>query len=108
MAASHNPVNRPRSSRRPPPVPNLHAPVEKLLYSRKDAAYALSVSLRSVDTMISNKILTTRRFGGRVLIPAQDVRRVVQRVMRCDMLEGSAARPFAEKGPDHAQDQGSL
>lgn len=68
-------------------------PVEKLLYSRKDVAYALSISLRSVDTMISNQVLVTRRFGGRVMIPAADVRRLAERIIRCDMLSGSSSSP---------------
>lgn len=63
--------------------------VEKLLYSREDVAFALSISLRSVDTMIANQVLVTRRFGRRVMIAAADVKRIADRIIRCDMLEGS-------------------
>lgn len=42
---------------------------ERMLYTRKDAAFQLSISLRSLDYAIANKKLNTRKFGGRVLIP---------------------------------------
>lgn len=41
----------------------------RLLYTRKDAAYQLSISVRSLDSLIANKRLETRRIGNRVLIP---------------------------------------
>jgi hypothetical protein len=49
--------------------------VEKLLYSRKDAAFALSLSMRSIDYLIAGKHLLTRRIGNRILIPADEIRR---------------------------------
>lgn len=49
--------------------------VEKLLYSRADTAVALSISVRSVDYLISVGKLSTRRVGRKTLIPAGDVRR---------------------------------
>jgi excisionase family DNA binding protein len=49
--------------------------VEKLLYSRRDAAEALSLSIRSVDYLITAGRLTARRVGGKILIPASVVRR---------------------------------
>lgn len=42
---------------------------ERMLYTRKDAAFQLSISLRSLDYAIANKLLNTRRKGRRVLIP---------------------------------------
>jgi excisionase family DNA binding protein len=51
------------------------AAAEKLLYSKADAAYALSLSKRSIDYLISGKKLEARRIGNRVLIPAESVRR---------------------------------
>ena len=48
---------------------------DKLLLSRQEAAALLSISQRSLDYLIANKILTTRRIGSRVLIPAQDLQR---------------------------------
>ncbi len=49
--------------------------VEKLLYSRADAAVALSISIRSVDYLISVGKLSIRRIGRKTLIPVGDVRR---------------------------------
>jgi hypothetical protein len=49
--------------------------VEKLLYSRRDTAEALSLSVRSVDYLITTGRLTMRRVGGKILIPASAVRR---------------------------------
>jgi hypothetical protein len=49
--------------------------VEKLLYSRRDTAEALSLSIRSVDYLITTGRLTARRVGGKILIPVSAVRR---------------------------------
>ena len=42
--------------------------VTRLLYDRKHAAQMLSISVRSLDYLISNKKLQTRRIGKRILI----------------------------------------
>jgi excisionase family DNA binding protein len=49
--------------------------VEKLLYSRRDTAEALSLSIRSIDYLITTGRLPARRVGGKILIPASAVRR---------------------------------
>lgn len=49
--------------------------VEKFLYSKAEAAYALGVSKRSIEYLISGQQLETRRIGSRVLIPADALRR---------------------------------
>ena len=49
--------------------------VEKLLYSRRDTAEALCLSIRSVDYLITTGRLSTRRIGGKILIPTSAVRR---------------------------------
>ena len=49
--------------------------VEKLLYSRRDTAEALCLSIRSVDYLITTGRLSTRRIGGKIHIPATAVRR---------------------------------
>jgi excisionase family DNA binding protein len=59
-------------------VPN----VEKLLYSRREAAFALGLSVRSIDYMVAEKILRTIRFGRKVLIPVSDVKKAAQRGYR--------------------------
>jgi excisionase family DNA binding protein len=48
---------------------------DKLLLSRQEAAALLSISQRSLDYLIANKVLMTRRIGSRVLIPAHDLHR---------------------------------
>ena len=42
--------------------------IEKFLYSRKEAAHALGISVRSLDYLIAGKQLDTRRIGKKVLI----------------------------------------
>jgi excisionase family DNA binding protein len=74
--------------------------VEKLLYSRKDAAYALSLSLRTIDGLIANRVLQPRRHGGRVLIPAAEVKQYAARIVRCDILDPNA--PAQPKANVHA------
>lgn len=40
-----------------------------LLYDRKRAARALSISIRALDYLIARKQLATRRIGKKVMIP---------------------------------------
>jgi Helix-turn-helix domain len=42
--------------------------MEKFLYSRKEAAHALGISVRSLDYLIAGKQLDTRRIGKKVLV----------------------------------------
>ncbi len=46
-----------------------------LLYDRKTAAYMLSISIRGLDYLISRGEIKTRRIGGKVLIPASELKR---------------------------------
>ncbi len=48
--------------------------VDKLLYDRKSAAYALSISIRALDYLIAHKEIKIRRIGGKVLIPAAELK----------------------------------
>jgi hypothetical protein len=41
----------------------------RLLYDRKTAARMLSISIRSLDYLIADRKLETRRIGKKVLIP---------------------------------------
>lgn len=43
--------------------------VQRLLHPRKEAAWLVGLSIRSLDYLIANKQLLTRRIGGRILIP---------------------------------------
>jgi excisionase family DNA binding protein len=63
--------------------------VGKLLYTRREAAFALGLSVRSVDYLVAKKELSVRRIGGRVLIPSSEVHRFA----RSDHHEG--LRPVA-------------
>ena len=56
------------------PKANL-ATVERLLYGRKEAAIALSISVREVDYGLAFGEFETRRVGRRVLITASSLRR---------------------------------
>lgn len=49
--------------------------VEKLLYSRQEAAAALGISRRSIDYYIAGGEIRTVRIGSRVLIPASELRK---------------------------------
>ena len=53
--------------------------IERLLYPKKEAAYALGISVRSLDYMIANKRLRFAKLGKKVLIPAAELRRVALR-----------------------------
>lgn len=52
---------------------------DKLLYSREDAAYCLSISPRSIDYYIAEGLILTRRLRGRVLIPIAELKRFASR-----------------------------
>jgi hypothetical protein len=45
-----------------------HTTAPRLLYDRKAAAHQLSISIRSLDYLIANKRLDTRRNGKKVLV----------------------------------------
>jgi hypothetical protein len=51
------------------------APVERLLYGRKEAALALSISVREVDYGLAFGEFETRKVGRRVLITARSLKR---------------------------------
>jgi excisionase family DNA binding protein len=51
---------------------------ERLLYPRKEAAYQLGISVRSLDYLITSGRIKARRLGKRNLIPASELRRVAR------------------------------
>jgi excisionase family DNA binding protein len=59
----------------------------KLLYSKREAAQMLNVSLRTIDNLIAFKELVVRRIGRRVLIPHNAILSFV----RTDHCIGKAA-----------------
>jgi len=50
------------------------AAIQKLLYTRQEAAFALGLSVRAVDYLTASQQLATRRIGKRVLIVAESLR----------------------------------
>jgi hypothetical protein len=56
----------------------LQQPLTRLLYDRKSAAQMLSISVRSLDYLISRKELDTRRIGKKVLVPHRELVRYAQ------------------------------
>lgn len=64
---------------------------EKILYDRKSAAYALSISIRSLDYLVANKKLGFRRIGRKVLIPAAELRQYASG-NHCSPVRGAAAQ----------------
>ncbi|WP_213805738.1 helix-turn-helix domain-containing protein [Granulicella sp. dw_53] len=53
--------------------------IERLLYSRKEAAFLLSISTRTLDTYIAVGKLKVRKLGGRKLIPKAELVRFAAR-----------------------------
>jgi len=68
----------------------LQTQIERLAYTKVEAAQALGLSLRTIDNLIAAKELTARRIGRRVVIPATGL----QALIRCD-------RPTSRRGRNH-------
>jgi hypothetical protein len=51
------------------PVTEPNSSLPRLLYTRLEAAYKLSLSVRSLDYYIATKRISTRRMGRKVLVP---------------------------------------
>jgi hypothetical protein len=49
--------------------------LEKILYDRKSAAFALSISVRSLDYALARGAFETRRIGRKTLITAGSLKR---------------------------------
>ena len=63
------------SARLQPRRSSLKAPVTRLLYPRKDAAFQLGISLRSLDYLIANQKIRFQKIGSRVLIHHKELER---------------------------------
>lgn len=66
------------------------------LFAARDTAEALSLSIRSIDYLITTGRLPVRRVGGKILIPASAVRRFA----REDLPD--SVRAAAPDGSKHA------
>lgn len=77
-------------------------PSVKTLFSRREAAAALAVSVSTLDVMIARGMLRAARFGRRVLIHRDEIERCGRRIARGDMpgvwpekIAGKTQRPSA-------------
>ena len=61
----------------------------RLAYSKKEAAAATSISLRSIDYLIGKGQLKAVKIGRRVVIPAQDLEKLI--------YNGAGAGPLKEE-----------
>ena len=72
--------------------------LEPLLYTKKQAAHLLSVSLRTIDNLIARRELPIRRLGKRVLIP----RRGLEQFLRSDHETQPQASSLPVDGDNNA------
>ena len=49
-----------------------------VVYSRREAADALRVSLRTIDSLLARGQLISKRIGRRVLIPETEIQKLLQ------------------------------
>ena len=70
---------------------NILTPKPKLLYSRKEAAELLSISMSSLEILIARGDVRTRHFGKKRLIPYEELIRVSKR---------DIGKIWPEKGPN--------
>jgi excisionase family DNA binding protein len=68
-------MQRAESFEKKPPASVESAENRRLLVGRREAAEMLSISQRALDYLLAQRQLPTRRVGGRVLIPMNDLRR---------------------------------
>ena len=66
--------------------------MDKILFSKKEAAGLLSISPRSVDNLIARKELETRRIGRRRLIPRASLEKLARRDTPSPALEAAKVR----------------
>lgn len=60
-----------------PTPPKKTLPVERLFYTRQEAAEVLRISLKTLDQIINRKLVRAIRLGRRrILIPAQELERI--------------------------------
>ena len=59
-------------------VATLDSQVERLAFTKHEAAKALGLSLRTIDNLIAEKELTVRRIGRRVVIPATALQALIR------------------------------
>ena len=65
----------------------------KFYFRRDEAAWSLGISVQAIDIHISRQELTTRPYGRKRLIPAEDVKRLADRIMKGELYEGCHPSP---------------
>ena len=66
----------------------------KLLYTKREAAHLLSLSVRSIDYLITNREIASRRVGKRVLIHGDVIEQFAKRDHVC-IRQNKAAQAAA-------------
>jgi excisionase family DNA binding protein len=66
--------------------------MDKILFSKKEAAAMLSISPRSIDNLIARKELETRRIGRRRLVPRVSLEKLARRDTPSPSLEAAEVR----------------
>jgi excisionase family DNA binding protein len=52
---------------------------QRLLYSKKEAAFLMSLSVRTIENLIQSKLLVALKAGRRTLIPARALEQFARR-----------------------------
>jgi excisionase family DNA binding protein len=71
-------------------------PIEKLLLSKREAAEALGVSVRTIENMIARKQLVSRRLGKRRMIPHAALMQLARRDTL--VITGTGSDPKDDNG----------
>ena len=64
--------------------------MERLLLSKKEAAVALGISVRTVEYLIASKQLDARRIGRRRLVPRTALEKLARRDVHNPALQSAA------------------
>ena len=56
----------------------MQAQIERIAFTKAEAAKALGLSLRTIDNLIAAKELTVRRIGRRVIIPSTSLQALIR------------------------------
>lgn len=75
---------------------------ERMLYSRKEAAYQLSVSVSTLEQLIAQGGIQVRRLGKKILIPRKELERLAEndvRVVWPEKVNGKTARVVTQTFP---------
>lgn len=85
--------------------------IERIAYTKVEAAQALGLSLRTIDNLIAAKQLTARRIGRRVVIPTSSLLTLIrsdrstrqQRSLNCHTSAASDETSAATNGKEEGK-----